>query len=67
MNWERLEGEWNELRGKAKERWGKLTGDDLESIEGKRERLEGAIRKRYGVAKEKAQEQVAAFARDCGC
>lgn len=67
MNRDELEGNWKEVRGKAKERWGKLTDEDLETIDGRRDRLEGAVQTRYGIAKEQAREQVSAFARDCGC
>lgn len=67
MNHDTLKGSWTKLQGKVKERWGKLTDDDLAAIQGKREQLEGAVQKRYGIAKEKAKEEVSAFARECGC
>ena len=67
MNWEKIQGNWKQFRGAAKERWGKLTDDDLSAIKGRREKLEGALQKRYGFAKEKATEQVEDFGRKCGC
>lgn len=54
MNWDQIEGNWKRLRGKARERWGKLTDDDLDVIRGKRDQLVGAVQKRYGLAKEEA-------------
>jgi len=62
-----LEGRWDQVRGKVKERWGKLTDDDIKQIEGKREKLEGKIKERYGFQEEEARKQVAQFAQDCGC
>jgi uncharacterized protein YjbJ (UPF0337 family) len=49
--------------GKAKEKWGKLTDDDLTAINGKREQLVGKIQERYGIAKEAAEKQVEEFTR----
>ncbi len=63
MNWERIEGNWKQVKGKAVEQWGKLTNDDLDVIEGRREQLSGKIQERYGVAKEEAENQVAAWER----
>lgn len=61
MNKERLEGNWVQLKGSLLEKWGKLTNDDLDVIEGKREQLSGKIQERYGIAKEAAEAQVTAF------
>ena len=58
MDWNRVEGNWKQLRGKAKQQWGKLTDDDLTAAAGRREQLAGKIQERYGVAKEAAQKQV---------
>ena len=46
------------MKGKIKEEWGKLTDDDLNAIEGRREQLEGKIQERYGYAKDQAQSEV---------
>ena len=58
MNKDTLKGEWNVVKGKIKEKWGKLTDDDLTEINGKREQLLGKIQKKYGVAKEKAEHEL---------
>jgi len=58
MNWDRVEGNWKEFRGKAKEAWGKLTDDDLDIIKGRREQLEGRLQAQYGYAKDKAAKEV---------
>ena len=58
MNWDQIEGRWKELKGSVKERWGKLTDDDLNVIGGKKDQLVGHIQERYGIAKDEAQKQV---------
>ena len=61
MNKDTIEGNWTELKGKAKEHWGKLTNDRLDVIEGKREQLAGEIQHAYGVSKDEADEQIKKF------
>ena len=58
MNWDQIKGNWTQIKGKAQQQWGKLTNDDLDIIEGKREELVGRIQERYGIAKEEAERQV---------
>jgi uncharacterized protein YjbJ (UPF0337 family) len=58
MNWDRIEGNWKEFKGKVKQQWGKLTDDDLMSIEGGRDKLEGLLQQRYGYAKDKARQEI---------
>ena len=58
MNWDRIEGQWKQMKGSVKERWGKLTDDDLNVIGGKRDQLVGRVQERYGIAKDEAQTQV---------
>jgi uncharacterized protein YjbJ (UPF0337 family) len=58
MNADQLKGKWTQIKGSVKERWGKLTDDDLDIIAGKHEQLIGRIQERYGIAKEEAQKQV---------
>jgi uncharacterized protein YjbJ (UPF0337 family) len=58
MDWNRVEGNWKQLKGKAKQQWGKLTDDDLATANGRREELAGRIQERYGLAKDAAQKQV---------
>ena len=64
MNWDRIEGNWKQLTGKAKEQWGKLTEDDLTVIGGKQEQLVGRIQERYGCTRERAEEELKAWERD---
>lgn len=59
MNKNIFEGQWNTLKGQVKEKWGKLTDDDLMRIEGKRDLLLGAIQRAYGIDQERAEEEVA--------
>jgi uncharacterized protein YjbJ (UPF0337 family) len=61
MNSDQLQGKWKQYKGKAKERWGQLTDDDLETINGRAEQLVGKIQERYGVQKEAAEKQANEF------
>ncbi|MBW6398307.1 CsbD family protein [Roseomonas sp. HJA6] len=61
MNSDTISGNWKQLKGKVKEQWGKLTDDDITVIEGKRDQLVGRVQERYGIAKDKAEEQVKAW------
>lgn len=61
MNKDQMSGNWHQLKGKVKERWGKLTDDDLTQLEGNSEQLAGKIQQRYGVAKEDAERQAKEF------
>jgi uncharacterized protein YjbJ (UPF0337 family) len=58
MDWNRVEGNWKQVKGQVKEKWGKLTDDDLTAINGRRDQLEGKIQERYGVAKDQAKKQI---------
>ena len=58
MDWNRVEGNWKQMKGKIKEKWGSLTDDDLDVIAGKRDQLEGKIQERYGVAKDQIRKDV---------
>jgi len=51
MDWNRVQGNWKQLKGKVKENWGKLTDDDLDVIAGQRDQLEGKIQQRYGYSR----------------
>ena len=61
MNWDQVEGNWKIVRGNVRERWGKLTDDDLDVIAGKRDQLVGRLQKAYGMAREEAERQVSDF------
>ena len=58
MNWDRIEGNWKEFKGKAQQQWGKLTKDDLDVIEGRRQELAGRLQQRYGYAKDQAEKEI---------
>ena len=57
MNSDQLAGKWKQVKGAAKQQWGKLTDDDIESINGRQESLVGKLQERYGIAKEEAQRR----------
>ena len=61
MNWDRVEGNWKEIQGQAKQQWGKLTNDDLVVIQGRREELEGTLQTHYGYAKDQVKTEVDAW------
>jgi uncharacterized protein YjbJ (UPF0337 family) len=61
MNWDQVEGKWKQVKGSIKERWGKLTDDDLDVIAGRRDNLVGKLQERYGIAREEAQKQSEAW------
>ena len=62
MNWDRIEGNWKQLKGKARVQWGKLTDDQLDVIAGKREQLVGRDQEQYGIGKDEDEKQVVRFA-----
>jgi uncharacterized protein YjbJ (UPF0337 family) len=61
MNWDRIEGNWKQFKGNAKQQWGKLTDDQLDVIAGKRDSLAGKIQETYGISKDVAEKQLAAW------
>ena len=58
MNQDTIAGNWKQFKGKVKEQWGKLTDDDLDVIDGKRDQMVGRVQERYGIAKDVAEKQV---------
>ena len=58
MNWDRIQGNWKQFKGQAQQQWGKLTNDDLDVVEGRREELVGRIQEKYGIARDEAERQV---------
>jgi uncharacterized protein YjbJ (UPF0337 family) len=64
MNWDLIQGRWKQWTGKAKEKWGKLTDDDLAQISGRREQLAGLLQERYGYLKDEADNEIDEFARE---
>ncbi len=61
MNWDQFEGKWTQFKGRMKERWGQLTDDDLDVINGQRQQLVGVLQERYGIAKEVAEHEIGEF------
>ena len=61
MNEDVLKGQWMQLKGKALEKWGKLTKDDLDVVQGRSEQLIGKVQERYGIARAEAERQVKEF------
>jgi uncharacterized protein YjbJ (UPF0337 family) len=66
MNWDRMEGDWKQRRGKAVHHWGKMMNDELAAIAGKYEELVGRLQEKYGIASEKSQRQVDDFKKVVG-
>ena len=58
MDWDRIQGNWKQFTGRFKEKWGKLTDDDLTAINGRRDQLEGKLQERYGWAKDQVRRDV---------
>jgi len=58
MNWDQIEGNWKQWSGTVKEKWGKLTDDDLTQMAGHRDQLVGRIQEAYGTTKDEAERQV---------
>lgn len=65
-NWTSIQGNWNQYKGQVKEKWGKLTDDDLMRIGGSRDQLIGILQQRYGMAKDRVEEQVEEFTSHAG-
>jgi len=61
MNWDQMEGKWKQMTGSVKQKWAKLTDDDLKYIGGSKDRFVGRLQERYGIKKEEAQEQADAW------
>jgi uncharacterized protein YjbJ (UPF0337 family) len=57
MNWDEIAGKWKQFKGSAKQRWGKLTDDDLDYVAGTRDKLIGRLQEKYGIIKEDAERQ----------
>ncbi len=58
MNWDQVEGNWEQFKGKVQTQWGKLTNDDLDVIKGNRRQLAGRIQERYGHAQDAADKEI---------
>lgn len=63
MNWDIIKGNWKQIQGQVKQKWGKLTDDDLTTIAGKRDQLAGKLQERYGYGKDQAERELDDFTR----
>jgi uncharacterized protein YjbJ (UPF0337 family) len=61
MNKDTVEGNWNEIKGKIKVQWAKLTDNDIDEVKGNLETLSGKIQKQYGYAKDRADKEYKTF------
>ena len=61
MNWDQIAGNWKQVKGVVREKWGKLTDDDVDIIAGKRDILLGKIQERHGIAREEAEKELKAW------
>jgi uncharacterized protein YjbJ (UPF0337 family) len=62
MNWDTIQGNWKQMAGQARQKWGKLTDSDWETVAGRKDELVGRIQERYGIAKDEADKQADAWA-----
>lgn len=58
MNWDIIEGKWDQMKGSLKSAFGKLTDDDLQNLAGKRDRVLGKVQERYGIQKDEAERRL---------
>lgn len=56
--WNKVSGNWKRMKGSVKQRWGKLTNNEIREAQGRRESLNGFIQSRYGIDRETADKQI---------
>lgn len=61
INWDQIQGNWKQFKGHIRQQWGKLTDDEIDQLEGRREVLIGKLQEKYGIAREEAEKQVKEF------
>jgi uncharacterized protein YjbJ (UPF0337 family) len=61
MNWDQIQGNWKQFKGKIRQQWGDITDDELEQVGGQRDKLVGKIQEKYGLSKEEADRQIRDF------
>jgi uncharacterized protein YjbJ (UPF0337 family) len=66
MNWENIEGNWNDFHGKLIQQWSKLTSDDVNQVRGRRDALLGKLQERYGISRQLAENQIEDWMRRVG-
>ena len=63
--WDQVSGSWKQFKGKIREKWGRLSDDELDVIAGKREQLAGKLQRHYGYVKDDAERHIDDFLNDC--
>jgi len=58
MNWDIVQGNWTQWKGRLKEKWGDLTDDDIQMLDGRKDQLAGKIQERYGIARDQAEREI---------
>ncbi len=58
MNWDQVQGNWKQFKGQAQQQWSKLSGEDIDRVDGKREELIGRLQEQYGIQRDEAERQV---------
>jgi uncharacterized protein YjbJ (UPF0337 family) len=66
LNWDLIKGNWHVLKGSIRAKWGDLTDDEIEELDGNREKMIGKIQAKYGIAKEEAEKQVEEWTKSHG-
>lgn len=66
MNWDIVQGKWKQLKGSVQEKWGELTNDELDQIDGNKDQLAGKLQEKYGWTKEEAETHIDDYFRDQG-
>jgi uncharacterized protein YjbJ (UPF0337 family) len=61
MNWDTIEGQWKQFKGSIREKWGKLTDDDIEQIAGNKDKFLGRLQERYGISRDQAERDLDAW------
>ena len=67
MNWDTIQGNWKEMKGQVRQKWGRLTNDEIDVIAGRREQLEGTLQRVYGKTKDEVKREVDEFCTTCSC
>lgn len=66
MNWDIIQGKWDQLKGSVKQQWGDLTDDEITEIDGNRDKMAGKLQEKYGWAKTEVDEKMNDFFRRHG-
>lgn len=64
MNWDIIQGKWKQLKGATKVKWGELTDDELDQIDGNKDKLAGKLQEKYGWTKDEADREIDDYYRD---